>query len=136
MLRTPTTTPSLRLRAALVLAAAFHLPAQADLLPPQAVEAAKRLADNPCAFDRTYEYCKGKKVADACTLPGNLFAGGGEGVCKNQLTRWASTIDLNCVRDGDAVIANDRLDVNACVGSVLIVECRESVYRASCLVLL
>lgn len=88
----------------LLAIAAFHLPALADLIPPQAAEIAKRLADNPRAFDRSDEYCKGKKVADACTLPGNLFAGGGEGICKNETTRWSTSIDLTCVRGGTAVI--------------------------------
>jgi hypothetical protein len=88
----------------LVLAAAFHLPALADLIPPQAAEAAKRLEKNPRAFDRTDEYCKGKKVADACTLPGNAFAGGGEGVCQNNTVRWPTTIDLTCVREDTVVI--------------------------------
>ena len=90
--------------AALLAVAAFHLSALADVIPPQAAEISKRLAANPRAFDRSDEYCNGKKVADACTLPGNLFAGGGEGVCKNDTTRWSTSIDLTCVREGNTVI--------------------------------
>lgn len=79
--------------------AAVGLPALADVLPPEAANAMKRLLDNPRAFDRTDEYCKDKTVGEACVLPGNTFAGGGEGVCKNEFNRAEAVIDLSCVRE-------------------------------------
>jgi hypothetical protein len=90
--------------AAILAVAAVHLPALADLISPEGVPAAKRLANNPRAFDRSDEYCKGKKVSDACTMPGNLFAGGGDGVCKNELNRRSYTIDLLCEREDNTII--------------------------------
>jgi len=88
-------------RAAMLAAAlaSCTVPALADLIPPEAEAAAKRLRANPKAFDRTDEYCTDKKVGEACTIPGSAFAGGGEGVCKNDLNR-AGTIDLSCKREG------------------------------------
>ncbi|MBO9538078.1 hypothetical protein [Herbaspirillum sp.] len=96
--------PLLWFRAAILATAAFSLPTLADVIPPQAAEAAKRLAQNPNAFDRADQYCKDKKVGNACSIPGNPFAGGGEGICRNELNRNSSTIDLNCERATSPII--------------------------------
>lgn len=74
--------------------------ATADALPPEIATAAARLHDNPKAFDRIDTFCNGKRVGDACSIPGDTFAGGGEGVCSNAINRQTSTIDLSCVRTG------------------------------------
>lgn len=79
--------------------ATLGLPALADVLPPEGASALMRLRDNPQAFDRTDEYCLDKKVGHACSIPGDTFAGGGAGSCKNAFNRSAMRIDLSCVRD-------------------------------------
>lgn len=88
----------------LISTALLCLPAAADLLPPQAHEAAMRLRANPDAFDRIDNFCSDKKRGDACTIPGSVLAGGGEGVCKNELNRSTFTIDLSCEREGRVAI--------------------------------
>lgn len=92
---------------ALLLAAVMLgacLPAGADLIPPEAAPAALRLHKNPKAFDRVDNFCKRKRVGDACSIPGGAFAGGGEGMCRNDLNRTTLTIDLSCVREGQVTI--------------------------------
>lgn len=79
-------------------------PAQADLLPPPAESAMKRLDRNRNAFDRTDQFCAGKFRGDACTIPGSRLAGGGDGVCQNEINRSTFSIDLYCKREGLAVI--------------------------------
>jgi hypothetical protein len=87
-----------------ILAACFSLPVYADLLPPQAADAITRLQHNPDAFDRVDNFCKGKKKGDACTLPGNLFEGGGEGRCINEINRTTFTLDMSCQRPATVFI--------------------------------
>ena len=84
--------------------AGAHTSALADVLPPQAIDAVTRLKDNPNAYDRVDDFCNGKKKGDACTLPGNLFEGGGEGRCINELNRSTFTLDMSCQRPGSVVI--------------------------------
>lgn len=78
--------------------------AWADLLPPPAEPAIKRLERNRNAFDRSDQFCAGKFRGDACAILGSRLAGGGEGVCENEINRAAFTIDLYCKRTGLAVI--------------------------------
>jgi len=68
-----------------------------------------RLADNPKAFDRVDQFCSDKKIGDACVISGEVFAGGGEGICLNKIVRIneymmrSGTIDLLCVRKHEPV---------------------------------
>lgn len=90
-----------------ILAAALLAPcpsALADLVPPNAFPAAKRLSENPRAFDRTDDFCTGKKVGDACEIPGSRLSGGGPGTCDNAIHRGHGTIDLLCRRTGRVVL--------------------------------
>lgn len=80
------------------------MPAAADVLPPQAAGAVERLLRNPNAFDRTDQFCAGKRRGDACTITASPLAGGGAGVCKNELNRTSFTIDLSCERSGSYVL--------------------------------
>lgn len=74
--------------------------AQADLLPPGAEDAVKRLQKNPKAYDRADQFCSDKTTGDACSISGSRLAGGGNGICKNELNRTTLTIDLTCNRQG------------------------------------
>lgn len=85
-------------------AAAVYLPAYADVLPPQALDAATRLKDNPNAYDRVDNFCNGKKKGDACMLPGNLFEGGGEGTCVNEINRSTYVLEMSCQRPGSVYL--------------------------------
>ncbi|ENO89516.1 hypothetical protein [Thauera linaloolentis] len=78
--------------------------AWADLLPPPAEAAIKRLERNRNAFDRSDQFCAGKFRGDACAILGSRLAGGGEGVCDNEINRATFTIDLYCKRTGLALI--------------------------------
>lgn len=79
--------------------------AHADLLPPQAEPLMKRLDQNRNAFDRADQFCQGKQPGDACVIAGSRLAGGGDGVCKNDINRSSyGTIDLTCVRSGSISI--------------------------------
>ncbi len=84
-------------------------PVQADLLPPQALDAAQRLLKNPAAFDNVDSFCDGKKPGAACTLPGNTFAGGGAGLCKNELNRSTFLIDMTCQRLASVFVVEPEL---------------------------
>jgi hypothetical protein len=70
----------------------------ADVLPPQAMRAAERLRENADAFDRSDNFCTGKRPREACTISGGPLAGGGEGVCRNLVNSSTGTIDLACRR--------------------------------------
>lgn len=78
--------------------------AQADLLPPGAQQAQQRLRDNPKAFDRADTFCAGRKVGAVCTIPGDVLAGGGAGICRNALDATGTQIDLSCERSAKVVI--------------------------------
>lgn len=80
------------------------LPAVADLISPQSVDAVRRLQANPQAFDRVDNFCLGKKPGAACSIPGTTFEGGGAGICRNDVARGASTIDMTCVRPAEVLI--------------------------------
>lgn len=72
--------------------------ATGDVLPPRAAEAAERLRRNPDAFDRTDQFCKGRRRGDACEIAASPLAGGGAGTCRSAIDRAGSTIDLSCER--------------------------------------
>ncbi len=76
---------------------AWQLVAHADVLPPQAADAAERFRNNPGAYDRTDEWCEGRRVDAACQITGNAFEGGGPGICERDLNRRDYQIDLRCV---------------------------------------
>jgi hypothetical protein len=86
----------------LLLLLALSVPAAtratADVLPPRAAEAAERLRRNPDAFDRTDQFCKGRRRGDACEIAASPLAGGGGGTCRSAIDRAGSTIDLSCER--------------------------------------
>ncbi len=87
----------------------FCQPARADVLPPQAADAKQRLLNNPAAYDNVDNFCDGKKPGAACTLPGNTFAGGGAGVCKNEVNRTTWLIDLTCQRKASVLVHEPQL---------------------------
>lgn len=74
--------------------------ALADLISPEMAQARDRLKANPNLFDRYDRYCADKRPGDACTIPGNTLAGGGNGKCNNEINARLSTIDLTCERAG------------------------------------
>lgn len=78
--------------------------ANADLLPPGAEDAIRRLEKNRKAFDRVDQFCTDKAPGDACMVAGSHWAGGGPGTCRNEINRTSSTIDLSCRREGVTVI--------------------------------
>ena len=90
----------------LVLAALWwlHGLAMADLIPPQAEAAAKRLQDRPRSFDRADNFCLNKKPGAACTIAGSHLAEGGEGVCDNRINTSLGSIDLVCLRTAEVEI--------------------------------
>lgn len=83
--------------------------AVADVIPnPFETRLPERLADNPRVYDRVDNFCTGKKIGEACSVPGDVFAGGGEGVCLNKIvsediTLRYGTIDLLCVQNNPPV---------------------------------
>lgn len=92
-------------RATLAVALLVASPAAlADVLPPEAAEAAQRLRDNPKAFDRVDQFCAKRTVGAACTIPGDALAGGGAGVCRNALDASRRQIDLRCERSATVTI--------------------------------
>lgn len=95
---------TLQLLLLLALAMPAWTRAAADVLPPRAAEAAERLLKNPNAFDRTDQFCAGKRRGDACAIPASPLAGGGAGSCRNELNRSSFTIDLSCERSGSYVL--------------------------------
>jgi len=80
------------------------LPASADLISPGVRIAAERLRDNPNTYDRVDNFCNGKKVSAPCSIPGTTFSGGGDGICRSAVNQDESTIDMSCVRNGEAQI--------------------------------
>lgn len=83
------------------------LPASADLISPQVEEAQHRLQANPNTYDRVDNFCKDKKPGASCTMPGTIFAGGGEGICQNYFNRNESTIEMSCIRQSEIRIDRD-----------------------------
>lgn len=81
---------------ALLLAAA---PALADVLPLEAMHAEQRFREYPKAYDRTDQWCEGKRLGAACALPGTPLQGGGAGTCARRIATPGYTIDLVCRRD-------------------------------------
>ena len=77
--------------------------AHADVIPPQVEDARQRLRENPDVFDRSDNYCQGKMPKAACVIAGSAFAGGGDGICVNQIGD-GGVIDLSCVRAEDVKI--------------------------------
>ena len=69
---------------------------QADLIVPEVAQAQQRFTDNPTIFDQTDQFCTDKGIDAACTLPGTVFEGGGNGQCKRELTDLK--ISLQCQR--------------------------------------
>lgn len=68
----------------------------------------ERLAVNPDAHDRVDQFCWGKRLGDSCSIPGSVFAGGGDGACRSEPRHLPSTdsftIDRVCLRAGTVVI--------------------------------
>lgn len=91
--------PKLSCCIAILLMCISHL-VRADVMPPEVWKAHERLRANPKLFDRYDSYCAGKSPGDACTIPGSILAGGGNGTCKNEINATSSVIDLTCKRAG------------------------------------
>lgn len=83
------------------------LPVSADVISPESVSAVQRLGNNPNAFDQVDNFCLGKKPKDACLIPGSIIAGGGKGICVNEVSRGAGAITMSCVRQGTLKIDRD-----------------------------
>ncbi|KVD76188.1 hypothetical protein WI89_07065 [Burkholderia ubonensis] len=71
--------------------------AHADLTPPYIADASARLRNNPKTYDRADQFCRGKRLDDACELPGNPLQGGGTGVCRSSVNDRGE-IERACVR--------------------------------------
>lgn len=86
---------------------------RADVIPTFSKPAESRLKDNPNAYDRVDMYCVGKRLHDACSIPGSTFSGGGAGLCISRVIieypfmRRYATIDMTCVLQEPVVIARD-----------------------------
>jgi hypothetical protein len=88
----------------LLLLAVCSICARADMISPDVERARERLKNNPNVYDRVDDYCKDRKPGAVCSIPGPTFAGGGEGVCRNEYSSSSPTIDLSCVRSGEVQI--------------------------------
>jgi hypothetical protein len=88
----------------------FSLHASADLISPGIQEAHERLNANPDDYDSVDNFCKDKKAGTACSMPGTVFAGGGEGVCNNHINRDKSIIEMSCVRKEEVYIERNLPD--------------------------
>lgn len=86
-------------RALSVLMILWSATAHADVLLPAEVDAHDRFRKQPDVWDRTDQYCDGRKVNDVCHIPGTKLAGGGAGVCKRVLEDRSSYVDLKCDLD-------------------------------------
>ncbi|RAU20285.1 hypothetical protein CU669_19150 [Paramagnetospirillum kuznetsovii] len=82
------------------LALSIPIPAHADLLPPGWEKLQQRIKDG--GFDVADQFCRDKKVGEACAIPGNSFEGGGQGICRAQLRRNWGEIRSACVLDDPA----------------------------------
>lgn len=69
----------------------------ADVTPPHIANAWARLRDNPKTYDVADQFCRGKRLDDACELPGNPLQGGGVGVCRSSVNAGGE-IERACVR--------------------------------------
>lgn len=78
--------------------------AGADVIPPGVREAEQRLRDNPKAFDRVDQFCAGRAIGAACSIPGDALSGGGAGICRNGLDATRTHIDLKCQRRATVTI--------------------------------
>jgi hypothetical protein len=76
----------------------------ADVISNEAYNARERLSSNPNIYDRVDSFCKGKKPKSACVIPGDILAGGGNGICVNSFDDRYSTIDMVCVRKGELLL--------------------------------
>lgn len=94
----------MRIQYCLALALFCAVPVSADMLNPLADSARQRLVANPDAFDEVDNFCADQKPGAKCAIPGSVFAGGGEGTCKNQLAPRSSVISMECVRQGEMTI--------------------------------
>jgi len=88
----------------LLLLSCSCLPGRADVVPPEQAAAKIRLYDNPNAYDRVDNFCKGKKNGATCSISGSTFSGGGEGICTSAVDRENASIDLSCIRKGEVDI--------------------------------
>lgn len=71
--------------------------ANADLLPPDAIDLQRRAERAPGAYDRADLYCRGKEIGQSCQIPGNPFQGGGQGECRQIKNSGARTLDALCI---------------------------------------
>lgn len=79
--------------------------AWADVISMEAFSAQERHSKNPNIYDRADSFCKGKKPKSACTIPGAISSGGGNGVCTNGLeNRHSVSIDMVCITTGELFI--------------------------------
>jgi|GEM_PF-6017221 len=77
------------------------LPAMADI--PN-YELNKRFAENPNTYDTVDKYCDGKKPDEACTIPGDKLAGGGEGACRRNALRYEGIIEMRRTLSSNVLI--------------------------------
>lgn len=79
--------------------------AHADVTPPHIADAWTRLRNNPKTYDQADQFCRGKRLDDACELPGNPLQGGGAGVCRSSVNARGE-IERACVRTTRVEIDN------------------------------
>lgn len=80
--------------------------AHADVTPPHIRDAWTRLRDNPKTYDQADQFCRGKRLDEACELPGNPLQGGGAGVCRSPVNTRGE-IERACTRTTRVEIDRD-----------------------------
>ncbi|MFZ2890964.1 hypothetical protein [Sulfuricurvum sp.] len=89
----------------ILYACAFISPLWGDVLSYNTMVAQERLQSNPTIFDRSDQFCLGKKPQESCVITATHFSGGGEGVCINgQSADKSEKIDLICQRSENIYI--------------------------------
>ncbi len=80
----------------------------------------KKLKSDSNEYDRYDLFCKNKKVDAVCTIPIDMFEGGGNGYCTRLINEETKTIDLRCQPVGWAMSTAEiqmypwRLDEDDC----------------------
>lgn len=68
----------------------------ADAISPDLWDIYHRAKLDPKTYERADQFCAGKRIGDACEMPGNRFDGGGKGDCAQEVNPDEKTIDAYC----------------------------------------
>ena len=110
---------------------AFAGTVSADVIPFEVEEAEKRFDTNPKAYERVDQYCINKKINETCSVPGNLFEGGGVGKCERELKSERDYISLTCTLQNSVTIHRQipdgefRYDDSICRSLLKVYSCKE-----------